>query len=90
MLHHCCRFPHNKGWTAVDPKRSLVGADRDGKECPYLPFAIAVRIASVGRFAVYQRSGFEYSSGYEKRSFEGMGSSPPHSITSSAAAIEVG
>jgi len=31
---------------------------------PYLPFAIAVRIASVGRAAVYQRSGFEYSGGY--------------------------
>ena len=48
---------------------------------PYLRFAIAVRIASVGRAAVYQRSGFEYISGYEKRSFEAMGSSPPHSIT---------
>ena len=24
---HCGRFPHDTGWTAVDPKRSLVNAD---------------------------------------------------------------
>jgi len=26
---HCCRFPHDKGWTAVDPKQPLVRGERE-------------------------------------------------------------
>jgi hypothetical protein len=31
---HCGQFPHDTGWTAVDPKQSLVAGERDGAKCP--------------------------------------------------------
>jgi hypothetical protein len=34
LATHCCRFLHDKGWTAIDPKRSLVAGNGDGEKCP--------------------------------------------------------
>jgi len=29
LTTHCCRFPHDNGWTAIDPNRTLgVGAQQ--------------------------------------------------------------
>src|SRR5215813_2171203 len=39
LTTHCCRFPHDTGWTAVDPNRSFGAIGLDGKPCPTLAIA---------------------------------------------------
>src|SRR5215831_19810674 len=43
IMSHCCRSRRDTGWTAVDPKPTLVGARASDASCPLLPLVDAVR-----------------------------------------------